>query len=109
MPLPFASLAAGALGTVLLNIVGHVVSRVLLSVGFGYVTYIGVESLISMVTGQITASLSGIPANMAAILSLLKVVPITSLYLSAFAASFLPGILGPGGFTKLVMKNPGAS
>lgn len=108
MALPFVSMAAGAIGTVLLSIVGHVVGRVLVSLGFGYVTYVGIDALMGWVQGQLSAQLAVFPPNLGAVLGLLKVQPILNMYLAAYAASWLPAVLGAPAYTKLVMKQPGA-
>ena len=102
MALPFATLMAGAVGTVIYSIVGHIVGRVLLSLGFGYVTYLGIDAMLNYVEAQVLAHLGAVGGNTALVLNLLKVPDILNLYLSAFLVSFGPDIVAGFGMTRLV-------
>lgn len=68
MPLMFPLIA-----TFLGSIVAGLAFRVLASLGFAYMTYVGVGMLIDSVESQLTSLFSAIPPSAAAILGMAKV------------------------------------
>lgn len=99
MPVFIAALLGG-----LIQAAGTIVGRVLISLGFGYVTYTGLDVSFDWIKGQIASSLGGLPEQALAVLSGAGVGSALSIVLSAIAARMLlDGITG-GALKKLVLK-----
>lgn len=67
-------------------IVGPLVAKVLTSLGMGAVTYIGITVLLSAVRTYLIGSVTGLPADLLAILGLFKLDVAVNIMLSAVAA-----------------------
>jgi hypothetical protein len=106
--MPIVSMFAGAIGVVLKTIAGILVAKVLVSLGLSVVTYVGLDVMVTAIMGQAQATTSGMPANMLRILSLLHVLEIINLYLSAYIGGVLPNVLNAASFTRLAWKGPSA-
>lgn len=82
---------------------GTIVGRVLMAMGFAYVTYAGLDASFSWMKSQIAASFSGVPAQALAVLSAAKVGSAVAVVVSAISARMvLTGMVE--GAKKLVMK-----
>lgn len=87
----------------LLDLAGPMVGRVLLALGFSFVTYVGTATFENQVIGMATGSLDGLPASFLSVLGLLKVDVSLNIIVSAYAAAALLSAVSPGGLiTKLV-------
>jgi len=104
LPIGLATLIGGAVSSMLYAIVGHIVGRVLVSLGFGYITYLGLDALADWVLGQLVFQMGTLPANLVIVLALIKVPAILSMYVSAYVASFAPDVLAPATFTKMIQR-----
>lgn len=96
---PFiASLLGG-----LIQVAGSLVGRVLIALGFSYVTYTGLDASFGWIKTQISASFGGLPAQALAVLSAARVGSALAVVLSAISARMvLTGLVD--GAKKLVAK-----
>lgn len=99
MPVFIAALLGG-----LIQAAGTLVGRVLISLGFGYVTFTGLDASLEWVKSQIAASMGGLPAQALAVLSGAGVGAAVSIVVSAVAARMLLDGLTSGTMKKLVLK-----
>jgi hypothetical protein len=99
MPLIVAAII-GALAEVAASLVG----RVLLGLFMSYVTYEGIDILLSHVMNAIQADFSGLPADAIGMCGLLKIDVDISIALSAIATRVLLSGLQSGAVTKLRIK-----
>lgn len=99
MALPAFVAAAGGM---LLNIAGGLVGQVLLSLGVAVVTYVGVDTALSKLKGDAIAALSGLPAELVALLSYMQVGVAISIITSAVAVRL--GLSGMNGVVKRFVK-----
>ena len=99
MPLIVAALI-GALAECAASLVG----RVLLGLFMSYVTYKGVDTLISAVMDQIKVSFTGLPADCVGLCGLLKIDVDVSIGISAITARVVLNGLQSGSITKLRIK-----
>ncbi|MGG2397906.1 DUF2523 domain-containing protein [Pseudomonas sp. SH1-B] len=77
------------LATFLGSIVSGLVFRALASLGFAYVSYVGIGQLIDTVDGYIKGLFNGIPAPVAAILGMAKVDVAINIVIAAIIARLL--------------------
>lgn len=93
-----------AIGGMLLNIVGSLVGRVLLSLGLSVITYTGMSVTIDWLKGQAVASFAGLPADVMGLLSVLRVGQCISIVASATLARMVVSGMGGDTFKKWVLK-----
>ena len=91
-----------ALGGMLINLVGTLAGRVLIALGIAVVTYTGVDTTLDFLKSQAVASMMGLPAEMLAIMGLLKVGVCISIIASATTARLLLDGLTGGTFKRWV-------
>ena len=77
------------LATFLGSIVSGLVFRALASLGFAYVSYVGIGQLVDTVDGYIKGLFNGIPAPVAAILGMAKVGVAINIVIAAIIARLL--------------------
>lgn len=78
-----------------LRIIGSMVGRVLVSLGIAVVTYTGVDTALSKLKGDAITALMGLPPDLVALLSFLKVGVAISIVTSAVAVRLaLSGMTG---------------
>lgn len=99
MPLFIASLLGG-----LINIAGTIAGRVLLSLGFGAVTYTGISTALDFAKSQALGAISGMPAEAVQLMAFLKVGECISILSSAMLARLLLNGLTNGSITRLVQR-----
>jgi hypothetical protein len=93
------------IGTLFLSIAGSLVSKVLVSLGIGYITYTGVDLSIGWAKAQFLSNLSGVPAAAVGIASVMKVGVCVSMLLSAITArATLMGMSAAGSIKKMAVK-----
>lgn len=90
----------GGLATAASSIVG----RVLLALGFGYVTYSGLSTAVQFVRTYIQDSLSGLPAVTVQVLGLMQFDTVCSILLSAVTARMLLDGLQSDTIKRLVLR-----
>ena len=83
--MPLLALLATFLG----SIVSGLVFRALASLGFAYVSYVGIGQLVDTVDGYIKGLFNGIPAPVAAILGMAKVDVAINIVIAAIIARLL--------------------
>ena len=99
MPLFLASLLGG-----LVTVAGSIVGRVLIALSIGYVSYSGLSALLDALKGQVIGYLTGAPAQVVAIMGLLKVDVALSVIFSAYAARLILAGLTSDKITRMVVK-----
>ena len=99
MPLFLASLLGG-----LVTVAGSIVGRVLIALSIGYVSYSGLSALLDALRGQVIGYLTGAPAQVVAIMGLLKVDVALSVVFSAYAARLILAGLTSDKITRMVFK-----
>ena len=99
MPIFIAALLGG-----LIQAAGTLVGRVLLSLGFGYVSYTALDSSLSWIKSSVASSFGALPGQTVAVLGALGVGSAISIVLSAVAARMLLDGLTGGAIKKLVQK-----
>lgn len=99
MPVFIAALLGG-----LVSAAGSLVGRILIALSIGYVTYTGLDSLLTAVGTAVHGSFTGLPAVALSVLAALKVDVCISIMLSAFAARLLLSGLTSGKITRMVIK-----
>lgn len=100
MPLWVAAILGG-----LIQSAGTLVGRVLLSLGFGYVAYTGIDTGLSFMRDQALAGFAGLPADVVGILSAGKLGTVVSIITSAMLARMALNGLTGGTLRKLVIKS----
>lgn len=108
MPIPIvAGLIAGA-WALLRTVIVPLVFWILASIGIGFVTYQGMDLLFNAMQTEIQNRLGGLPADMVAILGLLKIdIAIQIIFASYVSALTFRGFTG-GAKTVFRLKNPSA-
>ncbi|MCM5681914.1 DUF2523 domain-containing protein [Schlegelella sp. S2-27] len=99
MPVFIAALLGG-----LIQAAGTLVGRVLISLGFGYVTFTGLDTSLTWLRSMIAANFGAIPAQGMAVLSGAGAGSAVSIVLSAIAARMLLDGLTGGTLKKMVLK-----
>lgn len=72
--------------SLIMNLVGPVVVRALISLGFGVVSFTGFTALLTLIRNQIQTNLNGLPADAVSILFLAGVPQAIGIILSALVA-----------------------
>jgi len=88
----------------LIQAAGTLVGRVLLSLGFGYVTFTGLDASLDFVKNMIVSHMGSLPAQAVAVLGAASLGSVLSIVLSALAARMLLDGLTGGAIKKLVLK-----
>lgn len=99
MPLWLAALLGG-----LVEIAGTLVGKVLLSLGFGYVTYSGVDTGLTWAKTFALAKIGAAGGQVVAFAGVLQVGTCISMVAAAISARLLISGLTGGSFKRLVMK-----
>lgn len=94
------SMLWGALALVLKSLVG----RVLLALGISYLTYQGIDLLISSIQTQAFALIQGLPSEFIGLIGLTKIGEALSILVSATTAKYTMQGLTNGSITKMVIK-----
>jgi hypothetical protein len=90
MPIPaIPGLIAGAL----LFVAGHIVSRVLISLGVAAFAFVGIDQLFELLENNVVSSFNALPADVLAIASIMKLGVATKMvFSSGFMALTLKGL-----------------
>lgn len=102
-----------AIGAFLARFVGWtflqvLVTRLLVVLGVAGVSYVGFSGLMSYIVTRVTSQLSGLPADMVAILHIAQVDKGLSVVLSAVVARLtLAGLSAAGAIKKMQWRGPG--
>lgn len=84
MALPVAAGLVGWIVAGLASGIGQIVSKALISLGVGYVTYTGMNALVDMNQSQIMTLINALPPTTVALLGVLKVGVCLNIWFSAF-------------------------
>lgn len=87
----------------LASAMGSLIGRAMLAIGIGFVSYTGVDLLVTNLTQAIQGNLSGIPASLWSWLALLKVQTSISIITSAFSTRVAMSALS-GTVKRMVFK-----
>jgi hypothetical protein len=111
MPIPIAAAGGTIVGWIVAGIASSVVgtiTKVLITLGIGYVSYTGISALIDLNYDQIMSLIHTLPPNTVALLGVLKVGVCLKIWFSAFAMKVT--LWGINGDTLTKMRVlPGAS
>lgn len=99
MPLWVAALIGG-----LVQAAGTLVGRILVSLGFGYVAFTGVDTGITWARDSLLTAVGALPANAIAVAATMKLGTAVSILTSALAARMLLQGLTGGTLRRLVVK-----
>lgn len=99
MPVFIAALIGG-----LVQAAGTLVGRVLMSLGFGYVIFSGLDTSITWAVNAATANLSGLPAAAKAVAEALRIPQIISVMGTALTLRLAFNGMTGGAMRKLVQK-----
>lgn len=81
----------------LASIVGPLAAKILTSLGIGAITYVGITALLSTVTSFLISNITGLPADVLALLGLCKADVMINIMLSAIPArAILSGMSSTG-------------
>ena len=94
-----------ALWGALIQVLGTVVGKVLLSLGVGYIAYTGVSASFDWLKSELLSNATALPAATIGMLVVLKVPNILGLYFSTFTMiATLRGVSAAGTLKKTVLK-----
>lgn len=93
-----------AIGGMLLNLVGSLVGRVLLSLGLSVVTYTGLDMTLTWLKDQAVSSAAALPADMLNLLAFLKIGECISIVTSAVLVRMLWQGMTSGSVKRWIMK-----
>ncbi len=97
MPL-LAFFFAGAFGVIVKFLVG----RIIIALGIGFVSYVGIDLLLDQAKGYILSMYTGLPTDMLAILGIMHVDEAINIIISSIAAKLIvSGLCAAGGIKKL--------
>lgn len=96
MALPLIPVIAGAsLGGILMSIATSLVGRVLMALGLGLVTYNALDPLLEQFQANYFSQMSGLPADLAGFVGMLKVGEAVQIIFAALATKlFMSGFQG---------------
>lgn len=106
MPIFLASILGALSGAA-----GSLVGRVLVSLGLGYVTFSGINTLLDFAKNQLVGALTGLPADAVGLLTTMRVGVCISMVFSALLMRLaLNGLtsVASGSVTRMVQKVGGA-
>lgn len=88
----------------LVSAVGHIVAKVLLSLGFGYITYTGFTTVIDLAKDEFALAMSALPPVALQLAGVLQVGTAFNILVSAYLSRLVvSGLLG-NDITRLVNK-----
>lgn len=97
--------AYGWLAGILLSVAGPILSRILIGLGIGFVSYTGVDLIQTQVHDLFMANAAALPASAAQWLGILKVGTCLNILLSAMAIrAALSGMSATGSIKRMVVK-----
>jgi len=99
MPLWVASILGG-----LIEVVGTLVGKVLVSLGMGFTVFTGAQALLDFARAEFLSGIGGLPADAIAMAGILKIGVCVSMILSAFSARLLLMGLTGGTLKRLTVK-----
>lgn len=88
----------------LIEICGSIAGRVLVSLGFGFVTYTGVSTTLTWLKAQAVAAATGLPADVLGLLAVMKVGEAISIVFSALLVRLLLNGLSAGGSISRLVR-----
>lgn len=88
----------------LIQIAGTLVGKVLLSLGFGYVVFSGVDASIAFAKAQFVGHIGALPAAAVGVMAVMKVGTCVSMLTSAVAMRLMLAGLTSGTLRKMVLK-----
>lgn len=88
----------------LVSAVGPLVARGLVAAGIGYVTFSGVDTLLTYLKAMAIQSLTSMPPQVAGLMALLKLDVCISMMFSALAVRLTLATVGSGLFTRTKIK-----
>lgn len=104
MPVVIAALLGG-----LLQFAGSMVGRVLIALGMSYVTYRGLNTLLTLALTDIKNAIGGLGGAAAGLIGMLWIDKALTMYFSSVvAATVIKGWSGSGIASRLNVKAPGA-
>lgn len=90
----------------LINIMGTLVGRVLISLGLSYTTYSGIDTLLENIHSQFLAQMSTLSGPSLQIIGVLQIGTSVNILVSAISTKLLLSGITSGAFTKFVLGNP---
>lgn len=93
-----------ALGSLLIQVVGTMAGRVLVSLGIGVVTYTGVNATLTWLKAQAVAQFALLSGDALQVLGVLRVGPAISVIFSAIVARFVLNGVTSDSFKRFVLK-----
>lgn len=93
-----------AIGGMLLNLVGSLVGRVLLSLGLSVVTFTGIDLTLTWLKDQAATNAAALPADLLNLLAFLKVGECISIITSAVVVRMLMQSMTSGSIKRWVLK-----
>jgi hypothetical protein len=104
---PFAVVGVGLFWSSLLSLVGHLVYRVVVSLGVGWVTFTGISFLVDQLLSFAQSQVSSLDPAMFQIFALLRVDDAIAMLASAISIKFtLIGMTAAGSLRKSVWRAP---
>lgn len=100
---PLGFLVGGLLGG-LAQVAGSIAGRVLLALGFGFVTYSGLSVATDFLIAQIKADMNSLPVEVGSFLAYVWVDKAMTMIFSAHAAALAIKMAGGTSITKMVVK-----
>lgn len=88
----------------LIRAVGPLVANVLLSLGIGFVSYTGINTMVDLAKNQIFNAISGLSPWAVQLVGILKLGTCLNIIFSAIAARLLLAGITNGTFTKMITK-----
>lgn len=86
MALP--AIAAGIMQAGLAWAIGRLIFTILKVIGVGYITYTGIDTLLSMAQSYINSTIGGVPANVVAIANTMNVFAAINMLISAVSIRY---------------------
>lgn len=99
MPFLVSALIGG-----LIQALGTIVGRILISLGIGFAVYSGISTTLDYVKSTITSNLSGLPADVVAIASVTQIDTAVSIIFSAIVVRLTIQGLTSGSMRRMVFK-----
>jgi len=93
-----------ALGSLLVNLAGSMAGRILLAVGFEFVTFKGVDFLFDGVKNAALGYIGGLPGDIAQMVGLVGIPQAIGIIFGAIAARMGISGIRNGSFTRLLSK-----
>ena len=97
---PFIAALIGGLA----NAASSIVGRVLIAMGFSFMTFTGIDVALAALKAQSFAAFAGLPAQAFAVMGALQVDRVSNIIFSALAARLFLNGLTSGSITRMVLK-----